>query len=58
MGDYRRHFREAGFEIVREENVRGDPQDLEKIKLAPEFQQMPREDLLVLHSYISGRRSG
>lgn len=58
MGDYRRHFREAGFEIIREENVCGDPQDLEKVKLAPEFQQMPREDLLVLHSYISGRRSG
>jgi hypothetical protein len=58
IGDYRKHFREAGFEIIREENVHGAQQDLEKIKLAPEFQQMPREDLLVLHSYISARRSG
>jgi hypothetical protein len=56
IGDYRKQFHEAGFEIVCEENVPGAPEDLAKIKLAPEFQQMTREDLLVLHSYISARR--
>ena len=56
IGDYRRRFREAGFEIIREENVPGSPEDLARIKPAPEFQQMSRDDLLVLHSYISTRR--
>jgi SAM-dependent methyltransferase len=56
INDYRRCFSEAGFEIIQEENVSGLPQDLARIKLAPEFQQMTQEDLLVLHSYISARR--
>jgi len=55
--DYRNLFREAGFEIIREENVSGAPEDLARIKLAAEFQQMSRADLLVLHSYIAARRT-
>ncbi len=56
IGDYRRCFREAGFEITREDNLSGRPEDLARIKLAPQFQPVPPEELLVLHSYISARR--
>jgi hypothetical protein len=55
IGDYRNCFREAGFEIIREENVSGAAEDLARVKLASEFQQMSRADLLVLHSYIAAR---
>jgi hypothetical protein len=57
IGDYRKHFREAGFEITREDNVSGAPEELAGIKLAADFQQMSRDDLLVLHSFISARRT-
>jgi hypothetical protein len=54
--DYRNLFHEAGFDIIREENVSGAAEDLARVKLAPEFEQMSRADLLVLHSYIAARR--
>ena len=47
ISDYRQLLKEAGFEIVREENTSGRPEDLDRIKLAPEFQHYRREDLLV-----------
>src|SRR2546422_7718675 len=53
--DYRALFRETGFEILREESDMGSADDLARIKLAPEFQHYQTQDLLVLHSFITGR---
>ncbi len=55
LSDYRALFRETGFEILREESVMGSADDLARIKLAPEFQHYKHEDLLVLHSFLTGR---
>jgi len=54
--DYRKLLREAGFDLVKEESVAEVSQNLDRIKLAPEFQRVAREDLLVVHSFISARR--
>ncbi|HWX18512.1 MAG TPA: class I SAM-dependent methyltransferase [Candidatus Binatia bacterium] len=53
ISDYRTLFRETGFEIVREESNSGSPNDLRRIKLAPEFQHYKSEDLLVIHSFLT-----
>jgi len=50
--DYRELFRQAGYTIVKENNTHGNPEDLKKIQLAPEFQNYTREDLLVLTSWL------
>jgi hypothetical protein len=55
ISDYRRLFAEEGFEITKEENTPGFASDLEKIRLAPEFQHYPVEDLLVLLSWMVAR---
>lgn len=52
ISDYRAIFQQAGFAIVREENTAGAEADLERIKLAPEFQKYSREDLLVTTSWL------
>jgi len=53
--DYRRAMREAGLEIVAEENRRGAESDLARIRLAPEFSRYDRQDLLVLFASLVGR---
>jgi hypothetical protein len=52
ISDYRALFAETGHQIIREENTRGDPEELRKVRLAPEFQHYSFEDLLVVFSWI------
>ena len=55
ISDYRELLAEAGFELVREENASGEAQELARVKLAAEFMKYSREDLLVLHSFLTSR---
>lgn len=55
IGDYRRLFREAGFEVVREDNQLARAEDLARVPLAPEFRHHPPEDLLVARSWVVAR---
>jgi hypothetical protein len=52
ISDYREITREAGYEILSEQDTPGSLDDLKKIRLAPEFQKYAVEDLLVLNSWI------
>ncbi len=52
ISDYRALFAETGNQITSEDNTKGDPADLRKVPLAPEFQHYSVEDLLVLFSWI------
>jgi len=52
ISEYRELFARAGWKIVREENIDGSAQDLERIKLAPQFQKFSKEDLLVIKSWL------
>lgn len=56
--DYRRIFAETGFTLKEEENTSGKKADLERIKLAPEFQRYSAEDLLILHSVMTAVPDG
>jgi len=53
--DYRDLLTEAGFELVGEESTSGKPEDLARVPLAPEFRQYSREDLIVLHSFLTAK---
>jgi SAM-dependent methyltransferase len=53
--DYRKLLAKGGFEIVKEINASGSPGDLEKIRLAPEFQKYSKEDLLVTDAWQVAR---
>lgn len=55
IADHRRAFREGGYEILKEQNTLGELADLRRIRLAPEFQHHPVEDLLVTYSWLAGR---
>ena len=50
--DYRQLFTEAGYDLVSETNVRGAEADLDRVRLAPQFQKFKREDLLILESWM------
>jgi hypothetical protein len=52
LSDYRSLITSAGFEIVREFNTSAPPEELDRIKLAREFEKFSREDLLVLTSRL------
>ena len=52
ISDYRALLGEAGFEIAKEINTSGSPDDFAKIRLAAEFQNYSAEDLLVLTSWL------
>lgn len=52
ISDYRELFRQARYDIVKEINTCGNPADLKKIQLAPEFQHYAKEDLPVLTSWL------
>jgi SAM-dependent methyltransferase len=56
ISDFRALFAEAGFEILREESEPGKAAELDAIPLAPEFSGYRREDLLVLHSFLTARK--
>jgi len=58
ISDYRALFAEAGYQIIRERNTAGDPVELRKVRLAPEFQHYPVEDLLVLFSWVVAKPFG
>lgn len=53
ISDYRQIFTSGGFRIEKETNTSGSPEDLKKIRLAPEFEKYSREDLLVLSSWLA-----
>lgn len=55
ISDYRKLFLDAGCAILREEDINGDPGELEKIRLAPQFQKYSKADLLVIQTWISAR---
>lgn len=55
--DYQRLYREAGFDVVSEDNQSAHVEQLERIQLAPRFQQYSAKDLLVIHSFMVGRLS-
>jgi hypothetical protein len=50
--DYRELFAWAGYELVSESNTNGSTADLDRVRLAPQFQNYRREDLLILHSWV------
>ncbi len=52
VSDFRALLRDSGWEIVKEIDVHGPIADLEKIRLAPEFQKYSREDLLVVDTWL------
>lgn len=54
IADYRRAVREAGFEIIDETVIlRGDPEVLSKVRLAPRFRSQHEEDLLMLQVWLA-----
>jgi hypothetical protein len=55
IADYRRIFQQTGWEIIKERNTTGSPDDLNQIRLAPEFTKYPREELLILFSWLVAR---
>jgi hypothetical protein len=58
ISDYRALFSETGYQIVKEANSSGSPEDLKKIKLAPEFHSYSMEDLLVTISWLVAKPIG
>ncbi len=55
ISDYRQLLGEAGFEIVCEESISGAREELARVKLSPEFEHYAKEDLLVVHSFLTAR---
>ena len=55
IADYRELFNASGWEIAEERNTVGSPDDLDKIRLAPEFTRHKKEDLLILFSWLVAR---
>lgn len=53
VSDYREILRHAGFEVVFEDNLEGSLEQLDAVKLAPEFERYSRQDLLVLRSWLT-----
>ena len=58
ISDYRRLFREAGFDLVEEDLERGAREDLERVPLAKPFLGYPVDDLLVLRAWLVAQSSG
>lgn len=55
--DYRKLISESGFEPVNEENRMGTMSDLASVPLAPEFSHYRTDDLLVIESIVTARRT-
>jgi ubiquinone/menaquinone biosynthesis C-methylase UbiE len=49
IAEYRRLFAEEGFEVIHEERTLGSEEALAQVRLAPQFRQYPKEELLVTH---------
>ncbi len=58
VSDYRAALVEAGFEIVKETTASGSASDLEKVRLASEFQHYSKSDLLVLTAWFAAKLPG
>ena len=56
--EYIRLFERAGFEVVADESLADQRalQDLERLKIHPDFQQYPPEELAILTSVVSMRK--
>lgn len=52
ISEYRKLLCQSGFMLVNEEIVNGSLADLQKLRLAPEFQKFSTEDLLAIDSMI------
>ncbi len=55
VSDYRRIFKESGFEIVQEINIDGSLEELRSVPLAEEFKKYSEADLLVIWSWMVSR---
>lgn len=53
ISDYRRIFAQQGCPLTSEDNLKGDPAELDSIRLAPQFAEYSKEDLLVLRSWVA-----
>jgi hypothetical protein len=58
ISDYRALIAQAGFEVFREVDDSRPAEELAKIRLAPEFQDRSREDLLVASAWVAAKASG
>jgi hypothetical protein len=50
--DYRKLFSDEGYEITKEVNTSGSDADFDRVKLAPQFRNYRREDLMILRSWM------
>jgi hypothetical protein len=50
--EYRRLFADAGFRVVQETPKMGSDEQFNRVKVAPNFQKYPREELMKLGSWI------
>ena len=57
LPQYRELIAGAGFDVLVEECTRGEPGDLKRVPLAPEFRSLSEDDLLVLTARIVARPS-
>jgi len=55
ISDYRQLLAAAQFQVVQETNGLGSLEDLQRVPLAPRFQNYAQEDLLVLSSWLAAR---
>lgn len=58
VSDYRQLFADSGYRVLREDNTLGNPEDLRKIRLAPEFRDYREVDLLALYSWFVAEPAG
>lgn len=56
ISDYRQLLQATGWSLQDENSTNGTLIDLDRVKLAPEFQKYARADLLVLHSILTAVR--
>ena len=52
VSDFRRIHADAGFKILSEHNNKGSEKDLDGIRLAEEFRDLSREELIVVDSWM------
>ena len=56
--DYREMYRETGFPVSREEIRKGSLQELEKVKVHPEFSHYSKKELAISHAYMITQEKG
>ena len=52
LSDYEKMYDEAGIEILKKELRPGQPADLKKIKLSPQFASYSEGDLAISHAHL------